>query len=625
MALIASLGCLLGAAIFGTACAGLGHRLCRLAALKVDNDLERLLYSAAFGVISYEAALALLEFTLRPRVAVGILLALIALFGALEFSQVWSVMTRIGRRVVAGSPVEHLLSAVLFAVLAFEAMAAMAPLAGSDALHYHFTAPLLVARNGFAPNFWLVHTFLTGQGHLLILTGLALGSEKLALALLFLGGLLSAASCACLCRKWAAREGAWLSALAFLLTPVVFWQISAAGTPDIWMPLFAATAALFVARFATVPRLAPAFFAGVLAGALAGAKYTGCILCAVVALAFLLEARSIRGLVPFFAGAFAAGLWPYLRNALWAGDPFFPFLTPWISPQHMNPFALASISADTGASAHRTLLQLAQFPLFSAVDQAHLGFWQFFGPLCLAFAPLVFLAIRNTPLWRATLVIWLLGAMGIGFASGMLRFLLPLLPMALAAVFAGWAAVRPNWKFARALSLTTILALLTACAAALALYGHTAAAAGIGLINQQSYLRRRAPDYGKVEFINQTLRGQGSRDKTLVFLRHLYYLQMPFVSGDPNDNWNVDPRRLSSPEAWRAFFRAENIRWIVRAPDYPAAIAAPLKQLEAEGALEPVARGEVTDFAGMRIFNQRQTFPVVILRTRDGVLLDRGR
>lgn len=618
MALILSLAALFGAAAFGIACAGLGHRILRVGRLEFDDDLERLLCSAAVGTISYEAALALAEFTGHLRAAVYLLVIAVVALGAFEFPLVLSEVKRIIRLVLAGSRKEHFLGALLIAVLAFEAVAAMAPLTGSDALRYHFTAPMLILRNGFSPNFSLVHSFFVGQGHLLILTGLALGTEKLALGLIFLGGALSAAAVACLARKWSSREWAWLAALSFLLTPIVFWQIFAAGAPDIWMAFFTATSVLAVARFGADRRRMPAFFVGILAGALAGAKYTGCILAATSALAFLVEAQSLRGLTPFVGGALAVGIWPYLRNALWTRDPMFPFLLRWIAPERVNSFTLPSIIADTGANSHQTMLQLTGFPLFSAVDAAHAGFWQFFGPLCLVFAPFILLAFRNTSLWRASLIVWLGGSVAIGATTGMLRFLLPLWAVALAAVFAGAAHLtRRNWKFLRAVCLVSIGVFLVACAAGLAVYGHSAASVAVGLTSRENYLRDRAPNYGQVEFVNQTLQGTENRNKTLVFMQHVYYLRVPFLSGNPDTSWTIDPQRFASRQSWREFFRSENIRWIVRAPDYPPAIAAPLKQLEEEGELQPVARSEVTDFAGMRIFDLRTKVPVIILRTKN--------
>ena len=612
MALISSAASLLAAALFGIGCAAVGHRFLRVVRLEFENDVERLLFSIAIGVIAYETLLAALEFTGWVRAAVCASLVALGALAITEFSLIWRALSGI----LLKCHEEKRLAILVALVLCVEGFAAVAPLTGSDALQYHFTAPMLVLREGFHPNFSLTHSFFTGQGHLLVLTGLALGSEKLSLALIFLGGVLAAAACACLARHWASLEWAWIAALTFLLTPVAFWQISSSGAPDVWMAFFAAIAVLVVARFSAERRLIAAFVAGLPAGALAGAKYTGCILAAVAAIAFLVEARSLRRLALFFGGAVTTGLWPYLRNALWTGDPVFPFLSRWLAPERLNSAALANVLADTGASTHHTLLQVVQFPFFSGIDQGHAGFWQFFGPLVLIFAPLLFLAFRNTPLWRAVLIFWFFGAVCIGLTSGMLRFLLPLWPIALAAVFAGVAALQAEWKIARAIAFVTIGMFLAACAAGLLLYAYRAVGASLGFMDREAYLRRRAPDYGQVKFVNERLQGQGSACKTLVFVRHLYYLQVPFVSGDPDENWSLDPQRVNSPEAWREFFHANDICWVVRAPDYPPPISPSLHSLEARGELQPFASGEVNDFAGMRILDVRTTVPVFILRAK---------
>ena len=618
MALTSSLGALCLAAIFCIACAACGRAILKAAGLEPDGSLEQYLCSIGIAVAAYEAGVALAEFAVRPRLAVVIALILLLAGAVPGLRGAWQAIAGIFGRIKDGSRTEHALAAAFCALVLFQGLVAVAPLTGSDALHYHFTFPLLTLRDGFVPTFSLVHSFFTGQGHLLILTGLALHSEKLSLALIFLGGVLAAAASACLARKWLSREWAWLCALCSLLTPVVFWQASTAGAPDILMAFFAAIGVLVVARARNENRFAITILAGAFAGSLAGAKYTGCLFACALMLAFLVEARSFRRLGLFFSAALAAGMWPYVRNMLWIHDPVFPFLLKWFAPGEMNSFTLASVLADTGASALRSIPQTFLFPLFAAVDQAHPGFWQFFGPLPLTFLLFSVLAWRNTPVWRVASIVWLTSSVLVCLSSGMLRFLLPVFPVALAAALAGAASLRrADWPMARALSSASIAALLALCIGGALFYGRLAALASVGLLSRESYLELRAPDYGRVSFINQTLVGQGSEGKALVFLQHLYYLRVPFVSGNPNHNWNIDPQRYASAEAWDALFRAENIRWVVRAPDYPLEVAAPLQQLESEGRLVPVARAEVSDFDGLRLYGARKTAPVVILSVKE--------
>ena len=618
MPLITALAALCSVGLFCLLVIAVGHRLLRFCKVGSSSHLEHILCCAALGVVFFETAVFFLQAARSLGIGLIFLIAAGTLAGALELPLIRPRLAALAHSIFSGSRGEKFLTAGILTVLLFEGIAAVAPLTGSDALHYHFTAPSLILREGWHPNFFLPHSFFTGQGHLLILSGLALGSEKLALGLLFLGGVLSAAATACLARQWVSPLGARLTALSFLLTPVVFWQMTSAGAPDVWMAFFAATGVLVVARCRIEDRPALAALAGVIAGAAAGTKYTGCIIAASLALAFLWETRSVRRLLIFLGGALSAGVWPYARNFLWTGDPFFPRFAQWMAHGPINGYALRSILADTGATGSRSLWQIAKFPFFAAVDESHLGFWQFFGPLCLLFAPLVILAVRNTPHWRAALIVWLAGSLGIGASSGMTRFLLPLLPIALAAAFAGAATLREReWRVAQGISALSIGLFLCMGAGGLVWYGRAAAAAALGLTSREDYLLHRAPDYAISEFVNRALAGKSSEGNALVFFRHLYYLQVPYLYGDPQESWAVDPARLATPEDWREFFRRNLIRWVVRAPDYPEAIAAPLEQLERDGTLTPAAREDVSTFEGMRILGIRKTVSATIFRVND--------
>src|SRR6266567_1640252 len=572
MALIASLAVLLCTGVFCFLMAAFGQRVLRWGQVDLESDGEQILVSVAVGVIAFEAALAILLPLGYLMPSLLVVLLAIAVAGISEYRPILrSTASLLRSSIMTASCGERFLLATLALVLLFEGLAAMAPLTGSDALHYHFASPLLVLRYGFHPDSFLSHSFLTGQGHLLILAGLVAGTDKFALALLFLGGALAAATTSCVARKWVSRPWAWLAALVFLLSPVVFWQITAAGAPDIWMAFFTATAVLVIARARSNSQAVIAAIAGLLAGAVAGTKYTGCIIAASLLVAFFWEARSLRRVAIFCASAFASTIW-----------------------------------------------QLAKFPFLASIDPEHLGFWQFFGPLCLIFAPLIVLAVRNTSLWRTAILVWLASSIVIGASSGMTRFLLPVLPVALAAAIAGVAALsKMEWRIARSISVASIAAFLLLSAGGFAIYAGPALAAAAGLTSSEDYLRGRSPDYAVTEFVNQTLAGKESEGNALVFFRHVYYLRIPFLYGDPKASWAVDPARLSTPESWREFFRQNRIRWVVRSPEYPKDIAAPLEQLEHSGSLTPIAHQNVSTFDGMRILGIRKTVTAVVLQVSD--------
>ena len=191
MALIASLAALFCAGAFCFLMAAFGLRILRWGGVGLENDGERILVSVAVGVIVFEAVLAIVSFAigappgnLKPSLVV--LFLAIAVAGISEHRPLLrSAAALLRSTILTASRGEQSLLAILALVLFFEGLASVAPLTGSDALHYHFASPLLVLRYGFHPDFFLSHSFLTGQGHLLILAGLAAGTDRLALALLF--------------------------------------------------------------------------------------------------------------------------------------------------------------------------------------------------------------------------------------------------------------------------------------------------------------------------------------------------------------------------------------------------------------------------------------------------------
>jgi len=608
---------LAGVGVFALMAAGVGNRALRWAGFPAEKPAEHLLFAAGLGVVIFELDCLLLAVCAGLQKGIWILLAAGGLIAWQEFPQLKKLFaaTRLGSG--RGAWQAKLLRWAFLAVLVVEGLAAMAPVTGSDALHYHFAAPQWVLLSGFHPNFFSTDSFLIGQGHLLILAGLALGSEKFALGLLYLGGVLAALAGACVARRWMPEAGAWLVALTFVLTPVVFWQMSTAATPDLWMAFFAALMVLQVSRAVETRDLKHAAFAGVFAGTVAGSKYTGCAIAASAGLALVLQSRSWKAAMAFGAGAVNAGVWPYFRNWLWTGDPVFPLLMKKLQPENVNAQAMAAFLAETGASAHRNILGVARYPVFAAIDVSNVGFWQFLGPMCLCFAPLIVFAVRRTPLWRTVLLVWVLSAAAIGITSGMLRFTLPVYPLALAAVIAGvWAIPIQGWGALRGVTAATLAIFLGVSAAGLLVYQRHALAAAVGIKSRDAYLQEVSPDYGKVRFVNEALRGRETQGKVLVFFRHIYGLKAKVAYGNPDASWAVDPGKLRNDEAWGELFQREGIRWVVRTPQYPAAIRGPFEQMEADGELVPIATAEVEDFAGNRLRGVREKVSVVILEVR---------
>src|SRR5262249_48605270 len=153
-------------------------------------------------------------------------------------------------------------------------------------------------------------------------------------------------------------------------------------------------------------------------------------------------------------------------------------------------------------------------------------------------------------------LVWVTATLAIGASSGMARFTLPLLPLALGASAAGVAvATDGRWRVLRIVSVLTLIVFCTASFAAIVAYSHNAWSVALGRVPDQAYLSGIAPDYQASQFVNREVLAAASRSetgRTLVFFRHLYYLRVPYFNGDPNDSWEMNPATLnSSAPSWR--------------------------------------------------------------------------
>jgi uncharacterized protein DUF1420 len=595
--------------------AALGILLMRSLRLELESDVENLLVAVAVGLITTEILLFLIQITQHIRL--GCLATVALLCGILiwEWKSVWERLRGTLRHIVPQSSPHRWLLILVVVVASIEFLSALAPLNGSDALQYHFTVQKQILEQGFYPIFSNSHSFICGQHHLLILLGLALGSEQLAMGFIYLGGVLSAASMACLASRWASPLIVTGFVAIFLLSPIVFWQVTSSGSPDIYMALLVSTAVIVLGQKNSANRWGQALLVGYLVGGIAGAKYTGCFIAAALALAVVVELRTTLGASLFLAGSFASGIWPYLRNFVWTGNPVFPFLSTRLSRELVTTYAIANMYKDTAPSASHNPIDALPFLFFAGIRRSGPGLWEFFGPTVLVLAPLILLAVKNERQWRVSIIVWFASSLAISFSSGLARFLLPIFPLALSCAAAGFeVSWRERWTIVRRITGSLLILTGFACAVGFAMYFQDQLRVAVGLEKKSDYLKDKAPDYQVAFAVNELLGSRKSQQKTLVFLRHLYYLDIPYVNGDPSTSFEVDPERMQSTQDWRTFFEKKNIAYVVRSPVYPPAIAGPLEEMERTGDLTPIAHAEVQNFLDKRVDQSRATIPVVILK-----------
>ena len=603
-----------------------GIQVLRWWGFESDSHLESLLFASGFSFASLEIILFVL--VLIGRLGFISAVTLLALMGITGGSG-WRVFLNHVRRLIlalrdsVGMILDRIVVILIALTLSLEAFLAMAPLTGSDAMHYHFTTPLLEQGKALAPIFWLMHSFYVGQAHLLISLGLAFGSDRISLGLVYLGGLLGAAALFAISRQLMPLRSTWITVLVFISAPIVYWQTSTSGSPDIWMTFFVMISALAASRAVQINNDHWFILAGFFAGAAAGVKYTGWVIPLALVLYILIARRAFKIVIFSGLASLLAGIWPMARNYVWTGDPMFPFFSRLLTPTRVNAYALGAFRADTGAAGvQRDLVHLLGYPFFLIFRGNDHGLGQFFGPLVLAFSPLLLFARWKKPIAGVAATFWAIVYLSNLFSSQMGRLLLPVFALSLALVFSGVADIcaRECRIAAAGCTATTILFLLFAGASD-AMYARDFLPVVLGTESEQAFLGRTAPDYQTVEFINRTLQpeARGMNDgKVMVFFRHLYYIRVPFVDGSPEYSWLMDPALYNDKDKLLAHLRKMNVRWVVKAPDYPAALEPAFSNLEAGGELVPIASTDVENLTGTgRIYGQHLKIHVVLLKVRE--------
>jgi hypothetical protein len=593
----------------------------------LNDGLERTLFGAGLFLAFFQIftfLLSLFGFLNAPVVIVTLALAAIA--AGKEWQQVSALAGKFFTRLrgAARDPLTAILMISTVAFLAFDGLISTAPMASSDAMLYHFAVPLLEVGKKWQPIFGIPFSFYTGQAHSLIQLGLTFHSEHLAMDSIFLAGALSMASVFVLVRRLASERWAWTASLTFLLSPMVYWQMSTSGCPDIWIAFFVTLAVLAAARGIESRQHNWWFLASVFVGAAAGVKYTSWAIPAVLVLCCLVSTRSIR--VTSLCGAFSffAGALPLVRNVWFSGDPFFPFLTRYLNPSSVNWYALGQIRGNLNPpdSSH-SLFGLIKYPfLITLGKDAYGGFGHWFGPLVILLAPLLLFARRKNSLWLIAFVMWATILLTNELTAQQPRYLLPAFPIALGLVFAATAdLMQRRLRVLSAAAIGSIVLFLMFGAASEAVYSRDFLPAAIGRETREDFLMRMAGLYPSVEFVNNSLNGR--EGKALIFFHLVYYLKVPFEIGIPEESWLVNPEKLKDADSVMQFLNDRGVHWIVKSPNYPAPLAHSFQTLEDEGRLRPVYSGEASTFSTFRMYGDRIQIKMVIMEVMPGGGIDR--
>jgi 4-amino-4-deoxy-L-arabinose transferase-like glycosyltransferase len=439
---------------------GLGLKL--LSWLNVDDFdslLEQIVFAAAsgMGILAYGVlTLGLLGFLNVYSILFWLLLT--AIFSAREWSSlIAGISKKISRklyyRLSFGPAAFMIIGAFIFLLCTLQALT---PLWDYDGLMYHLQAPKIFLESGriqLLPDLWQANGPLTME--MLYTLGVAFGSVSFAklLHLAFALGLVLITYS--LGRHTLGGEGGYVAAGILLGIPIFSFWGSLAYADMAWA-LYEVLAFAAVFRWRETGKRSWLTLAGLAMGWGLGSKYLALGMFGILALWIAFHSRS-RGFKVSLSNTLHYGLiatvigapW-YLKNWIWAGNPFYPFIfggTDW-SGLRLDLLMTYLRSFGTGKSFLDYLLlplnlyaQRDAFGTFMmTIDLPSLLF-----PFIL-FLPFVSKASYVKPFAIITLLRFIVWSLG----SQQTRFLLPLYPI-LSVLAAGSLYALGN-RFKRALS-----------------------------------------------------------------------------------------------------------------------------------------------------------------------------
>jgi hypothetical protein len=412
-------------AALALAAASIGGRLTRR--VPFVDGLERAVVACTLGlgVIAYVVLALGLAHALSAPIAFGLVAAL-ALAAA-----PWAELAGLERR--------RLVRAVGCGLVAVTLTLpwwgrALAPPIEFDATMYHLTAARwFAARHAVFATVPLRYPGVPRLQEMLFTLMLLGGSESAAQGTQTLAALLVTLALVAAGRRLEAPRAGLFAAALWLGSPLVL-RLANSGYIDVGLALFATVATTAALAWQRTRDRAWLVVAAVATGLTTANKYTGLVIAALLALVVLAGGGRTRGRSAFTFGALAAvvGAPFYVLNALWCGNPIFPFAAALFGSGWWNAEDLRGQLADLGRlGAGHSLGALLGLPWRLVVAQrpfAQEGAW--ISPAFALLAPLtLWQARRDRPL--AALVFVVAGFALVWFSGAQsLRYLIPVLPLA---------------------------------------------------------------------------------------------------------------------------------------------------------------------------------------------------
>lgn len=567
------IGTLILLALVMLSIAALGASLSGLVKQEISTSLESFLYSSGIGF----AVIAFITFLLGITKALSSISVVLLFFGIIGLSwkhsmnflnTFWAFLSSLKWKSL--SRLEMLMIFLLIVLVVLNGTISLAPLTGSDSMQYHFAIPKLYAdAHAIHQISWSIASFYLGLPHMLILLGMVLGADEIALAFNFAGALLSILSVLYLSRRFLPRNYSILASLVYAVTPMVYWQATS-GYIDLWTVFYFLLAVNATVYWLENNSRGWLVIAGLFSGFAASSKYTlwpGLFLLGfgVICTACIRKRKtqiSWDHFLWFFLSAFVAGSWPLLRNMIWTGDPMYPIFTKVIAGGGFNPSYLAETSVGFSVS----LVDVVLYPFRSILRGGEFGGGHFFGPVVLAFLPLLFIVARRGNISSRMILGFCIGFFLINAITTQIpKYLLPIFPLLIILVLEGMFRSR-HMMLLRLGCVSVLVVYLIFGISSNIVYAKDFLPVVMGWETKNRFLKRKAADYTIAKLVNNVVpRGE----KVLVTFLHPYYLDVDYIQLPHDQSLLLDSSKIKTGDQLRTHLQQLGVSYVVFTEGYP--------------------------------------------------------
>jgi hypothetical protein len=455
------------------------------------------------------------------------------------------------------------------AIVALDAVLAMAPPTSGDALAYHLTAPKLwLGSHHMSPIWWNWPTFQPFATEMHFAYAQALWSGAAAVVV---GAGLGGYSAVCVygfTRDLAGRTAGTVAATLWVAQGFFLWEATGAFV-ELALSAFVALAFWHLVVYLRSPRGMDAAFAGLALGIAASTKIQA-LLFAPALLVGLLARSGRRTAVASAALSGIAVAFPwYLRAWIQTGNPIYPLV---FGGKYWDKAAAAQYTGEWRGYGIHGIWHLPLFPLEFLAQTSHYERGYAFGP-ALFVLPIAALFLHRRWIWWlvagevAYLLVWWQGMHQIT------RYLLPALGLSCA--LSGYAAVELWRRRPWGLRLDLVLAIATVVPF-LVITGLFVSQVGPGVVGTEStgtFVQRLTGSYDALHWLDTRLPPGG---RVMIFgMRNLYWLNRPYVRATEPIFPKGEPAPVSLPRMTR-----DDVRYVATLAGIPPpAVAARSRQI----------------------------------------------